>query len=245
MAAWDLDMSNPFPSGFTRSFGGPGAGGHSGGGWPVEFGMDLGAPAGTPVHAAYDGRIVSLFLGRLHEHAPPIYGAQIMIRTANGNVQGFYTHIEDLPAAITNGASVSRGDVLGNVSTTTGAAHLHFALAEKVNGTFQGVNLNRFFIDTANTSTVTAVTFSGDGRPQVPAAAPQRQSLPMNEEVYEQPRHLAPMRLQRLAGRIGNRAMGAALASPRLDEAAATLDRPRAVAPAAPAQPAAAPARER
>jgi Putative peptidoglycan binding domain len=63
--------------------------------------------------------------------------------------------------------------ILGTVFAFGGIPpHLHLALVEIIggvpNGQYQGVDLYRFFLDTANTDTVTAVTFMQDGSPPTP-----------------------------------------------------------------------------
>jgi hypothetical protein len=52
--AFTIDMSSPFPLGFTRSLGGPNEGGHSGE-WHDRFGMDFAASVGPEVHAGSRG----------------------------------------------------------------------------------------------------------------------------------------------------------------------------------------------
>ncbi len=98
-----LDISNPLKSGFTRSYGGPGVGGHTGDSWPIASGMDLGAPAGSALYAAFEG-----YMGRIDEKGPPRYGAQVTITSPNGKVAAFYTHFRDLPSWFKPGYKVDR-----------------------------------------------------------------------------------------------------------------------------------------
>lgn len=93
-----LDISNPLKRGFTRSYGGPGVGGHAGESWPIASGMDLGADAGTPPYAAFGGTITGWFTDRIDERGPPPYGAQVTITSPDGKVAAFYTHFRDLPS---------------------------------------------------------------------------------------------------------------------------------------------------
>ncbi|MDP9293868.1 MAG: hypothetical protein M3O90_05480 [Actinomycetota bacterium] len=125
---------------------------------------------------------------------------------------------------------------MGDISPSTGAEHVHFAIAENVGGTFKGVNLYDLFLSTVDTDTVTPVTFFGDGRK--PEAGTPRQPKEFSDEHYEQRRHLARTRARLLQRHIGNRAMAAALDSPMLIAAVAALD-------ARPAEKAPAPATER
>jgi murein DD-endopeptidase MepM/ murein hydrolase activator NlpD len=174
MSAFTIDMSNPFPTGFTKQHGGPRSGGHRGPNWYIEFGMDLGAHPGTEVHAAFDAHIT-----RFAPHVPAhdtskVFGAQLFMRSPNDMMGGFYTHITDVPAGIRVGSTVRRGDVLGKVIRHD-APHLHLALVEIIGGAqshgrYVGVNLFRHFLSTANSSRIMRVTFQQDG--SAPTVAP-------------------------------------------------------------------------
>jgi hypothetical protein len=139
--------------------------------------MDLGAPAGTEVHAAFDGHITVL-----HPHNPSgdsakVYGAQLFMRFRSSatapsfpddKMGGFYTHITDVPSSLTVGSRVSRGDLLGKIYAPAGAAaHLHLALVEIIGGApggrYTGVDIYQKILDIANTATVLSVTFKQDG----------------------------------------------------------------------------------
>jgi hypothetical protein len=217
-----IDMSNPLRSGFTRSYGGPGVGGHTGDSWPISFGMDLGAEPGTPLYAAFEGTITGWFMDRIDEKGPPRYGAQVTITSPDGKIAAFYTHFRDLPAGFKRGYKVDRGEYMGTISPTTGAPHVHFAIAENVGGTFQGVNLYDYFLSSVNSDDISSVTFFGDGRKPEPGQA--RKPKEFSDEHYEQRRHLGRRRATLLQRQIGNRAMAAALASPMLLSAAAAVD---------------------
>jgi hypothetical protein len=65
----------------------------------------------------------------------------VTVTSNDGMLAAFYTHVRDLPAWMRMGATVGRGDYLDDISPTTGAPHLHLALAENVRGTFTGLNL--------------------------------------------------------------------------------------------------------
>jgi len=179
MASFTIDISSPFPSGFTSGFGGPNEGGHIPPEWYIQFGMDLGADAGTEVRAAFDAHVT-----RFNPHDPSkdtakVYGAQHFMRSPNDMMGGFYTHITDVPSAVGMvGADIKRGDLLGKVYSVPGgpSAHLHLALVEIIGGApkgrYTGVNLYRLFLDMANTNLPRSVTFSQDGKPPTPAAPP-------------------------------------------------------------------------
>ncbi|WP_164904815.1 peptidoglycan DD-metalloendopeptidase family protein [Streptomyces cyaneus] len=173
MSAFTIDMSNPFPSGFTAGLGGPGTGGHQSPHWYIQYGMDLGAPAGTEVHAAFDAHITKFSPHDPATDSGKVYGAQLFMRSPNDEMGGFYTHLTNIPGGLGVGTQVSRGDVLGQVYEFAGIdSHLHLALVEIIggapSGTYQGVDLYRMFLDTANSGTVTPVTFNQDGSPPSP-----------------------------------------------------------------------------
>jgi hypothetical protein len=241
-----LDISSPLKSGFTRHHGGPGAGGHGGDLWQVAFGMDLGAPAGTSMYAAFDGKITGWFMDRIDEKGPPRYGAQVTVTSADGQVAAFYTHFRDLPSWMKLGAQVDRGDYLGDISPSTGPPHLHLALAENVGGTFKGVNLFDLFLTMVNTDLVTSVTFSGDGKPEAGTPRTPQKPKEFSDEHYEQPRHLARMQAKLLQRHVGNRALARAVRSPMLLQAVRALEaRPSEQAPHAAGERAEAATRER
>lgn len=88
----------------------------------MHEGVDLVAPAGTPVHAAADGIVVGAGPnGR--------YGNWIRIDHA-GKLSTVYGHLAGFAPDIQAGATVSRGDVIGYVGSTgrSTGAHLHFEL---------------------------------------------------------------------------------------------------------------------
>ncbi|MFC9659816.1 peptidoglycan DD-metalloendopeptidase family protein [Nocardia sp. NPDC127606] len=171
--AFTIDFSAPVdPSGFTHGLGGPHQGGHQGPNWYVEYGMDLGGLAGTPVFAAFDGHIT-----RYHPHDPAtddgkVYGAQIFVRAHNDMMGAFYTHLADVPAGLGPGSTISRGDFLGTVFGFGGIPpHLHLALVEIIGGApggqYTGVDLYQTFLalEVSDPGAVVSVTFRQDGAP--------------------------------------------------------------------------------
>src|SRR5208282_140042 len=110
MAGFTIDMSSPIPaSAFTIGRGGPNSNGHKPPEWYIQFGMDLGAPAGTEVRAAFDA-----YITRYNPHTPSsdsgkVYGAQLFMRHPNDMMGGFYTHITEVPEGISVGSRISRG----------------------------------------------------------------------------------------------------------------------------------------
>ncbi|MDP1752691.1 MAG: M23 family metallopeptidase [Reyranella sp.] len=88
----------------------------------MHEGVDLVAPAGTPVHAAADGIVVGAGPnGR--------YGNWIRIDHA-GKIATVYGHLAGFAPGIETGTVVSRGDLIGFVGSTgrSTGAHLHFEL---------------------------------------------------------------------------------------------------------------------
>ncbi|GGP06806.1 M23 family metallopeptidase [Nonomuraea glycinis] len=161
--AFDLDLSNPYPSGADGHFyGGPGQGGHVGDNWTISHGMDLGAPVGTPVRAAFTGKVTNIFTPAAPSGG--IYGDQISIRQnpdSAGGVGAFYTHLR---SNVTVGSFVSRGEIIGEIVEFGDIpTHLHLALGERRNNVYAGVNLYDHFMATANTDTVLMVRFFQDG----------------------------------------------------------------------------------
>ncbi|HET7782548.1 MAG TPA: M23 family metallopeptidase, partial [Arthrobacter sp.] len=163
MASFDLEISNPFTSDADGHFyGGPGQGGHTGSLWTNAFGMDLGAPRGAQVRAAFDGKVTNIFTPN-----PPsggFYGDQINIRHnpgSPGGVGAFYTHLK---ASVTVGSTVTRGQVIGDIVSFGGIpTHLHLALGERRNNVYTGVDLYDYFRATSNTEIVLIVRFFQDG----------------------------------------------------------------------------------
>lgn len=88
--------------------------------------IDIMAPAGTPVLAAVDGRIVKLF-----ESAAG--GITLYQFDAAERHVYYYAHLQGYAPGIAEGRVLKRGDVLGYVGFTGNASpdgpHLHFAIA--------------------------------------------------------------------------------------------------------------------
>jgi murein DD-endopeptidase MepM/ murein hydrolase activator NlpD len=173
MSAFSIDISSPMPSGNTGTNGGPGSGGHvDPKNWYIQFGMDLSGPVGTKVFAAFDGHVTTYHPHVKADDKPAVYGAQIFVRSGNDMMGCFYQHITAVPAAIKKGATISRGDPLGEVYIIPKSGmppHLHWALVEIIGGApggrYVGVDLHTKLLAIANTSTVLTVTFNQDGTP--------------------------------------------------------------------------------
>lgn len=84
----------------------------------MHDGIDIAAPAGTPVHAAGSGLVI--YVGRMHG-----YGNTVIIRHP-GNYVTVYAH--DEANFVHEGEHVTRGEEIGEVGTTghTTGPNLHF-----------------------------------------------------------------------------------------------------------------------
>lgn len=171
MTSFSIEMSGPFrPGSFTGGIGGPNQGGHQPPNWYIQFGMDLGATAGTEVRAVFDAHITRLTPHNPASDSGRVYGAQLFMRAPNDMMGGFYTHITNLAPGLAVGSWVSRGDTLGEVVSFDGIpAHLHLALVEIIGGLpgghYEGVDLYQFFLDSADSDIPATVAFMQDGSP--------------------------------------------------------------------------------
>lgn len=88
-------------------------------------GLDIGAPAGTPVLAADDGEVVGVDNNDRSAWKKYQYGKYVLIQHDN-NLATLYAHLSR--QTVKKGDSVKRGDIIGysgNTGYSTGA-HLHF-----------------------------------------------------------------------------------------------------------------------
>jgi hypothetical protein len=91
---------------------------------PGHHGVDILAPAHTPIIAAYDGHVIE----RQVSYASSGYGNMLMLEHAGG-YKTRYAHMVSAPLP-SSGADVQQGDVIGYVGTTglSTANHLHFEI---------------------------------------------------------------------------------------------------------------------
>lgn len=84
-----------------------------------HYGTDLGAPMGTPVVAAYSGRVETAAFLRG-------YGLTVVLRHDNGTAQTLYAHLSEI--FVQAGEELKQGEVLGRVGSTGNSTgpHLHF-----------------------------------------------------------------------------------------------------------------------
>jgi peptidase M23-like protein len=161
-AAFTIDMSSPFRSGWTGGLGGPNSGGHVGSDWYIRYGMDLGVAEGTEVLAAFTGHVTKFHPHTRSADTAKVYGAQLFMRSGKDRMGGFYTHITGGPN-FSAGQTINRGDRLGKTLRN----HLHFALVEIIGGApsgrYTGVNLYSEFLALRDQATTISVTFKQDG----------------------------------------------------------------------------------
>lgn len=110
-------LADPLPSGST----GDGFGAPRSGGTRTHKGIDLIAPAGTPIYAAEAGRIRTFTLSLCGVGATIDHG---------GGLSTNYCHISRY--AVRSGATVRRGQVIAYVGNTGNSAgpHLHFEVEQ-------------------------------------------------------------------------------------------------------------------
>jgi peptidoglycan LD-endopeptidase LytH len=113
-----VPVSGVLPIALHSSFGAPRGGGR----W--HEGIDILAPAGTPVLAAADGIIVG-------NRPTPIGGTVLWVLGAGRRLY-YYAHMRELAPGMRLGRLVRAAEVLGSVGTTGNAKytppHLHFAI---------------------------------------------------------------------------------------------------------------------
>lgn len=90
----------------------------------MHEGIDIAADTGSPIYAAMDGKVV--FSGWMNG-----YGKMIKIKHSN-NIETIYGHCSSL--RVTTGATIKKGQLIGNVGSTGNSTgpHLHFEVI--VNG---------------------------------------------------------------------------------------------------------------
>jgi murein DD-endopeptidase MepM/ murein hydrolase activator NlpD len=89
----------------------------------VHLGVDIGAPAGTPLQAVVTGRVIQMY----HDRPGSLSGNGIKIAMADGTYF-FYAHLAGFAPGITLGAPVRAGQVVGYLGNTGNAQinHVHF-----------------------------------------------------------------------------------------------------------------------
>lgn len=93
------------------------------GNYRFHSGTDIGAPSGTPVLAAFSGRVnTSGFLGG--------YGLTVILEHSGDRAQTLYAHLSEV--FVQPGETVEQGEVIGRVGSTGNSTgpHLHFEYRE-------------------------------------------------------------------------------------------------------------------
>lgn len=95
-------------------------------------GIDIMAPAGTPVVAAADGTVEKLYFSKGGG------GITLYQRSADGGWMYYYAHLRGYAPGIAEGRQVRAGETLAHVGDTGNAGagnyHLHFAVARMAPG---------------------------------------------------------------------------------------------------------------
>jgi peptidoglycan LD-endopeptidase LytH len=109
----------------------------------VHDAIDIAAPAGTPVLAAADGRILKLFQSERG-------GTTIYQLGPNQEMIFYYAHLAGYAPGLAEGNNVRQGDVIGYVGDTGNAGagnyHLHFSIAvvSDPKRYWEGTNINPY-----------------------------------------------------------------------------------------------------
>jgi murein DD-endopeptidase MepM/ murein hydrolase activator NlpD len=109
----------------------------------VHDAIDIAAPAGTPVLAAADGRIIKLFQSDKG-------GTTIYQLSANQELIFYYAHLQAYEPGLAEGNEVRQGQVIAYVGDTGNAGagnyHLHFSIAVVTDPKryWEGTNINPY-----------------------------------------------------------------------------------------------------
>ncbi|KVU59688.1 hypothetical protein WK68_20465 [Burkholderia ubonensis] len=95
------------------------------GGWHEHSGVDLAAPAGTPVYAAAAGVVSRIATNRS-------YGKYVVVNHGE-SLETYYAHLSAFDADLRVGRRISAGDYVGAVGQTGAATgpHLHFEVRRR------------------------------------------------------------------------------------------------------------------
>lgn len=112
----------------TSQFGTRGSGFHKG--------IDIGAPKGTPIYAIADGQVETICSGCAEGNfkCGGGYGNVVYLRHYKTNVdQTRYAHLDRIAAGLREGATVSKGTLVGYMGNTghSFGVHLHFEIRVK------------------------------------------------------------------------------------------------------------------
>lgn len=111
------------------------------GGARVHEALDIPAPAGTPVVAAFAGTVTKIFTSKAG-------GLTVYIR--DGDIQAYYAHLSGYAEGLREGQHIAAGQRIAFVGDTgnagAGHTHLHFALNQMQEGErwWQGTPFNPY-----------------------------------------------------------------------------------------------------
>jgi len=93
-------------------------------------GIDIAAPAGTPIRASAGGVVAEIGVDGDPNNLRPWYGNYVILDHGEG-IETRYAHMES-PSGLAVGAAVTQGDVLGGTGNTgfSFGNHLHFETRE-------------------------------------------------------------------------------------------------------------------
>lgn len=121
-------FQNPLAGGYSISSGFGSRQDPTGTAGDFHEGIDMAAPAGTPIMASASGTVVEAgFQGSAGNH--------VIIQHSNG-LYSYYMHMSSMAASV--GSEVSAGEVIGYVGTTGNSTgnHLHFGISSSLWGGF-------------------------------------------------------------------------------------------------------------
>jgi len=178
------------PDALTPSFGAPRQAG------PHE-GIDIAAPAGTPVLAAADGVVIG--------NRRTAIGGNVLWLMGTGRRLYYYAHLRELEPGMHMGRRIAAGEQIGSVGNTGNAmmtpAHLHFAIYEVTSHFFpmryRAMDPYPLLVGTSLKGS--PVAGQRDGRPRAVRRA--RQRLLLGQEAD-------PVDLLQAAARVGSWAFG-------------------------------------
>ena len=125
-------FQNPLAGGYSISSGFGSRQDPTGTAGDFHEGIDMAAPAGTPIMASASGTVVEAgFQGSAGNH--------VIILHSNG-LYSYYMHMSSMAASV--GSEVSAGEVIGYVGTTGNSTgnHLHFGISSSLWGGFMDPN---------------------------------------------------------------------------------------------------------
>ncbi|MET0112503.1 MULTISPECIES: peptidoglycan DD-metalloendopeptidase family protein [Limnospira] len=127
-------------------------------------GIDIGAPARTPVRSVLGGTVAWTW-------SSPTAGAFIGVNSSDGR-QWVYGHLQS-SGSFTPGSRITAGQTIGQVGNQSGANHLHLEVRTPPFRGTNGGNSNRNFILSATMSPLQAFSLS---RPSTPSPLPTQPS---------------------------------------------------------------------